>query len=55
VQRTGLPENPTSLQIFKEHILTDIGLPPNRSATFTDFYGFLPVTAFSSAFRPLLS
>jgi hypothetical protein len=44
------PENPTPLQIFKEHILTDIG---GAAKSVSYIYRFLPVKAFSSEVRPL--
>jgi hypothetical protein len=42
-----LPKNPTPLQIFKEHILTNIGGDAKMDSNKT-----LPVRAFSSAVRP---
>jgi hypothetical protein len=43
------PENHTSLQIFKEHILTDFG---GAAKSVSYIYRFLPVKAFSSKVRP---
>jgi hypothetical protein len=43
------PENLTSLQIIKEHMLTDIG---DFAKSVSYIYRFLPVRAFSSAVRP---
>jgi hypothetical protein len=47
------PENHTSLQIFKEHVLTDIGGAAKSVSSIYRFYRFLPVSAFSSEVRPL--
>jgi hypothetical protein len=44
------PENPTPLQIIKEHVLTNIG---GAAKSVSYVYRFLPVRAFSSAVRPL--
>jgi hypothetical protein len=43
------PENPTPLQIFKEHVLTDIG---GAAKSVSSIYRFLSVRAFSSEVRP---
>ena len=43
------PEIPTPLQIFKEHILTDIG---GAAKSVSSIYRFLPARAFSSVVRP---
>jgi hypothetical protein len=43
------PENHTPLQIFKEHVLTEIG---GAAKSVSYIYRFLPVRAFSSAVRP---
>jgi len=44
------PENHTPLLIFKEHMLTDLGVAA-KSVSY--IYRFLPVKAFPSAVRPL--
>jgi hypothetical protein len=48
----SLPENPTPLQIFKEHMLADIGGAAKSVSYINRFYRLLPVRAFSSAVRP---
>ena len=45
----SVPENHTPLQIFKEHMLTDIG---GAAISVSYIYRFLPVKAFSSEVRP---
>jgi hypothetical protein len=43
------PKNPTPLQIFKEHVLTDIRV---AAKSVSSIYRFLPIRAFSSEVRP---